>query len=131
MAASFRSLLLILVIVARLSIAAPVRVNGFSFTGISNRFITPNGDGRNDNVAFSFSNPSDSAGTVKIYDLRGHLVTSIAINAGASLNCPDRTSTGCPVWDARANGQIVSGGVYIYVIAVEGVVISGAVVVIR
>ncbi|HEX4046466.1 MAG TPA: gliding motility-associated C-terminal domain-containing protein [Elusimicrobiota bacterium] len=130
MAGSFRSFLLILVLLARLSAAAGVRVQGFSFNGVSNRFITPNNDGRNDNVAFSYSNPFDSAGTVKIFDLRGHLLTTIPINAGGLDTCPSATP-GCPVWDGRANGQVVPTGVYIFVIAVESVVASGAVVVIR
>lgn len=100
-----------------------MRTTGFSFNGVTNRFITPNGDGRNDNVSFTFSNPFDSSGTVKIYDVRGHLVTTIAINSG--------TGATSAVWDARANGQIVSSGVYIFVIAVESRVFSGALVVIR
>lgn len=123
MAASLRSLLLIFVLLARLSFAASMSVRGFTFNGVSNRFITPNGDGRNDNVAFRFSNPSDSAGTVKIYDLRGHLLTSIPINSG--------TGATSAVWDACADGQTVATGVYIFVIAVESVVVSGAVVVVR
>jgi hypothetical protein len=130
MAATLRSLLLIGVLLAGLSASAAVRVQGFSFNGVTNRFITPNGDGKNDYVFFSFSNPFDSAGTVKIYNLRGRLVTTVPINAGSGvLTCP--TGVGCPVWDGRANGQVVSGGVYIYVVAVESVVASGAVVVIR
>ncbi len=84
MAASFRPLLLVVILLAQMSAAAAVRVKGFSFSGVSNRFITPNGDGKNDNVAFNFSNPSDSAGTVKIYDLRGHLVSTIPISAGTN-----------------------------------------------
>ena len=123
MAASLRSALLIFTLLAGLSPAADMRTQGFSFSGVSNRFITPNGDGRNDNVAFNFSNPSDSGGTVKIYDLRGHLLTTIPISAG--------TFATRAVWDGRANGTIVPTGVYIFVIAAESVVASGAVVVIR
>ena len=92
------------------------------FRSLSFRW-SPNGDHRNDNVAFNFSNPLDSAGTVKIYDMRGHLLTTIPINSG--------TGATSAVWDARANGQIVPTGVYIFVIAVERVVASGALVVIR
>jgi hypothetical protein len=122
-----------IVLLSGLSASAGMRVaSGFSFNGVSNRFITPNGDRKNDNVAFSFSNPSDSAGSIKIYDLRGHLLTTISINSGGSVTCPNSTpGNGCPVWDARANGQIVSSGVYIYVINIESAVISGALVVIR
>jgi hypothetical protein len=133
MAAYFRSFLLIVGLLTGLSAGAGVRVSAFSFSGVSNRFITPNGDGRNDNVAFSFANPADSAGSVKIYDLRGHLLTTIPINSGGSLFCPtgDSVNSGCPMWDGRVNGSAVSSGVYIYVVAVENVVASGALVVIR
>ena len=132
MAAYSRTFLLIIALLTGMSSAAPMRVRDFAFNGVSNRFITPNGDGRNDNLAFSFSNPSDSAGNVKIYDLRGHLLTSIPINSGGTLNCPTPGgNVGCPVWDGRVNGAAVSTGVYIYVISVESVVFSGAVVVIR
>ena len=123
MAAYSRSFLLIFVLLTGLSADAGVRVASFSFNGVSNRFITPNGDGRNDNVAFNFNNASDAAGSVKIYDLRGHLVTTISINSG--------TGATFAIWDGRANGSIVSTGVYIYVLAVESVVASGALVVIR
>jgi gliding motility-associated-like protein len=97
------------------------RILGFTFNGVSNRFITPNGDGHNDNVAFRFTNPRDSGGSIKIYDVRGRPVASIAVNPGDSFE----------VWDARVNGSVVPGGVYIYVITVEGSTYSGAVVVIR
>ena len=120
MGASLKSFLIALMM-AGLSSGAGLRVQDFSFNGVTNRFITPNGDGRNDNVAFRFSNPRDSAGSVKIYDLRGHLLSTIAVNPG------DVQET----WDARANGQTVSSGVYIYVVNVESVVFSGAVMVVR
>ena len=123
MAASLRSCLLVVTLLTGLSAAAAMRAQSFSFSGVSNRFLTPNGDGQNDNVAFKFSNPADSAGTVKIYDLRGHLLTTIAINAG--------TGATSAVWDGRVNGQVAATGVYIFVIAVESVVASGAVVVVR
>jgi hypothetical protein len=133
MPASLRGFLLICALLSGSSSAGPIRMSGFSFGGVSNRFITPNGDGRNDNIAFRFSNPSDSAGSVKIYDLRGHLVTTISINSGGSLTCPTGTpeNVGCPSWNGRAGGAAVATGVYIYVIQVESVVVSGALVVIR
>lgn len=103
------------------SAAGVSRPRGFVFNGVSNRFITPNGDGRNDNVAFRFSNPRDSAGAIKIYDVRGHAVASLPINPG------DVSET----WDAKAGGRAVDSGVYVYVIEIEGGVASGAVVVVR
>lgn len=122
MSGAFRALIfLAAACAAGLSAGTGPRVAGFSFGGVSNRFITPNGDGKNDDVAFHYSNPRDSAGTVKIYDLRGHLVTTLALNPGP-------TSV---VWDARAAGQVVPSGMYIYVIEIEDVVASGSVVVVR
>lgn len=100
---------------------AGVRPRGFVFTGVSNRFLTPNGDGRNDNVAFRFSNPRDAAGTVTIYDARGHSVANLPVNPGDTSE----------IWYGRANGRMVDSGVYIYVVQVEGVTVSGAVVVVR
>jgi hypothetical protein len=125
-----RLILLIVAALARPSAAtapAAFRASGFAFSGVSNRILTPNGDHLNDNVVFNCSNPFDSAGTVKIYDVRGHLVTTISIPGGAGACGP----TNLVSWDGRAGGQVVSTGVYIYVIAIEGVVSSGTVVVIR
>jgi hypothetical protein len=130
MPASFRPFLLIIVLLSGLSASAGIRTSSFSFNGVSNRFITPNGDRKNDNVAFNFSNPSDAGGSVKIYDLRGHLLTTIPISSGiGALSCPG--VAGCPVWDGRVNGAAVATGVYIFVLSVESVVASGAVVVVR
>ena len=104
-----------------LSGAAPIGARGFSFTGVRNRLIPPNGAALNDTAFFTFSNPQDSAGTLKIYDTRGHQVASIDIPS-------DATSAS---WDARAGGRLVSSGIYIYVITVEQVRVSGALAVIR
>jgi gliding motility-associated-like protein len=116
-----KSFLLLAAILTGLSSGAGVRVQGFSFSGVSNRFITPNGDGRNDNVAFQFSNPRDSAGTVKIYNVRGRLVTTLSVNPGDVSE----------IWDGRSNGQVVNSGIYVFVIDVENTVASGTVVVVR
>jgi gliding motility-associated-like protein len=101
--------------------AAGTRVQGFTFTGVTNRFLTPNGDGKNDTIRFNFQNDNDAAGTIKIYDLRGRLLTTIGVNVGDLFE----------TWDGRANGQVVPGGVYIYVVNVENVTASGAIVVIK
>jgi hypothetical protein len=122
----------LLALVLLIGSVLPALASGFTFAGVSNRFITPNGDGRNDNVAFKYSNPFDSAGTVKIYNLRGHLLATIPITAGGNTDCTSPApGSGCPIWDGRASGQIVSSGVYIYVVSAESVIYSGAVVVIR
>lgn len=98
--------------------AAPL---GFDFSGTTNRIITPNGDTFNDSVTFRFANPRDSSGSIRIYDLRGRELRSLPISVGDTSE----------VWDARANGQIVAGGVYIYVLSIEQRTFSGALLVIR
>jgi gliding motility-associated-like protein len=111
----------LLTLMAAAATTGAIGVTGFSFTGVTNRYITPNGDGKNDTVTFRFSNPRDSAGSVKIYDVRGQVIASIAVNP------TDQSAT----WDPRAGGQSSAGGFYIYVIQVEGTVTTGVVVVIK
>ncbi|MDD5207763.1 MAG: gliding motility-associated C-terminal domain-containing protein [Elusimicrobiales bacterium] len=89
--------------------------------GLTNRLITPNGDNKNDTMVFVFDNPQDKKVTGKIYDMRGALVGSMKAGpVGNSL-----------IWDAKAGGLAVPGGVYIYQIEAEGTVYNGTVVVIR
>jgi len=101
-----------------------LRNQAFSFdvSGISNRAITPNGDGLNDTVVFTFDNPHDSAFSGRVYDVRGRYVSDMAPGpvAGASL-----------LWDAKSGGRVVPRGVYIYEIRAEGKTFNGTVVVIR
>jgi gliding motility-associated-like protein len=100
------------------------RTGAFSFNmaGVSNRFLTPNGDHLNDNVVFTYDNPQDSAVTIKIFDMRGRIVAS-GLPAG-----PTATSF---VWDGTSGGHPVPGGVYIYQIQSEGQTFSGTLVVIK
>jgi len=102
------------------------RPNGFTFNaaGISNREITPNGDGKNDTVEFMFDNPLFSTISGTIYDLKGHRVSGM-------LTCADQPAWQCLMWDAKSNGRIVPGGVYVYQIKGEGKTYTGTVVVIR
>ena len=89
--------------------------------GLTNRLITPNGDNKNDTMVFVFDNPQDKNVKGRIYDLRGALVGSMKTGpVGNSL-----------IWDAKAGGQPVPGGVYIYQIEAEGTVYNGTVAVIR
>lgn len=104
-----------------LGAAAPFPALGFSFTGVSNRIITPNGDHRNDEAVFRFTNPRDASGTLRIYDRLGHEAASIDIPAGAVS----------AAWDGRSGGQAAPSGVYVYVLTVEETTVSGTVVVIR
>jgi hypothetical protein len=100
------------------------RTGGFSFNmaGVSNRFLSPNGDHKNDNVVFTFDNPRDSAVTAKILDLRGRVVAG---------NLPAGPVSNSVMWDGTANGVSVPGGVYIYQIQAEGQSYSGTVVIIK
>lgn len=100
-----------------------VRAAGFDFdlSGISNKAITPNADGRNDQVVFRFDNPRDSAFSGDIFDVTGARIASMA--AG-----PVQYSL---QWDGRANGRAVPGGVYVWQIRGEGKTFNGTVVVIR
>jgi len=89
--------------------------------GLTNRLITPNGDNKNDTMVFVFDNPQQKNVKGKIYDLRGALVGTMTPGpAGNSL-----------LWDAKAGGQAVPGGVYIYQIEADGTVYNGTVAVIR
>jgi len=90
-------------------------------SGLTNRLITPNGDGKNDTMVFIFDNPQEKSVKGHIYDLRGALVALMTPGpVGNSLE-----------WDAKAGGQVVPGGVYIYQIEGDGTVYNGTVAVIR
>lgn len=90
--------------------------------GVSNRALTPNGDGLNDTVVFTFDNPKDSAFTGKVFDLRGRFVSEMRAGPvfGSSL-----------LWDGKSSGTVVPRGVYMYQIQSEGKTFNGTVVVIR
>ncbi|MFA6434206.1 MAG: gliding motility-associated C-terminal domain-containing protein [Elusimicrobiales bacterium] len=93
----------------------------FDLSGLSNKAITPNGDGLNDTAVFTFDNPRDSAFSGAIYDLRGAFVSDM---------------TGGPVsnslqWDGKAGGRPVSGGAYVYQIKAEGKTFNGTLLVIK
>ena len=93
----------------------------FDFTGTTNRVITPNGDTFNDSVSFRFTNPRESTGYIRIYDLRGRELRALPIAVGDTAGS----------WDARVNGRTVDAGVYIYVLSIENRTYSGALLVVR
>jgi gliding motility-associated-like protein len=95
----------------------------FNVSGVSNRFITPNGDRKNDNVVFTFDNPNNSPVSGKIFDLGGRLVVG-------SLP-PGPYANDSLLWDGTAGGRPVPAGVYIYNIQAEGQTYSGTVVIIK
>lgn len=103
-------------------------VPAFSFdaaTGISNRFLTPNGDGRNDSVVLSFQNPADVAVAGRIYDLRGAFVAELATD-------PALDARFNRVWNGKSvNGQVVATGLYVYQLEAGEKAYAGVLVVIR
>jgi gliding motility-associated-like protein len=100
------------------------RTGGFFFNaaGLTNRFITPNGDQKNDNTVFFFDNPNNSQVSGKIFDVRGRLVTG-SLPAGPAANSL--------IWDGTAGGRPVPTGTYIYQLQSEGKTYTGTVFVIR
>ncbi len=102
----------------------PIRSAGFTFdsgNGLSNRFITPNGDGKNDFIVFSFSNPRTSGVSGSIYDLKGGKVAGLTQGPKADTL----------MWDGLASGMAAPGGVYVYVLIAEDRAFTGTVVVVR
>ncbi len=89
--------------------------------GLLNRLITPNGDGKNDRMVFIFDNPEGKPVKGKIYDLHGALVATMSPGPVANSL----------VWDAKAGGQVVPGGVYIYQMEADAKVYNGTIVVVR
>jgi gliding motility-associated-like protein len=96
--------------------------SGISFLGLSNRILTPNGDRLNDNAVLNFDNPRYSRLSGRVFDLQGKFVSDMA--PGPS---PDTQL----LWDGKASGQAVPGGVYIFVVETEDRIFSGTLVVIR
>jgi hypothetical protein len=113
--------LLLALAAGALASAQGPRPAAFAFGGVINRFVTPNGDGRNDSAVFRFENPRDAGGTLKVYDLRGHKVADVEIQ-------PTTSVVSSVSWTPSTT---IPSGVYIYVIQVESKVVSGAVVVVR
>ena len=73
------------------------RSDGVSFDvrEMSNKVITPNGDGLNDYTVFTLDNPRDSALTGKIFDLTGAFVSDMR---------PGTQIADTLTWDGKANG---------------------------
>lgn len=118
-----RSVSLETTLLGRYQLRAAERTGGFSTdrAGLSNRLITPNGDGKNDTMVFIFDNPQGKPVKGRIFDMRGALVGQMETGPVANSLA----------WDAKAGGQPVPGGVYIYQIEAAGTVYNGTVAVIR
>lgn len=94
----------------------------FDVSQLSNKVITPNGDGLNDKATFQLDNPHDSAFTGQVFDVQGRYVADMTPGVGRDTL----------QWDARgSNGQVVAGGVYIYQIRGEGRTFSGTLLVVK
>lgn len=106
----------------RFQLRALTRGKDFFFNPatLSNRFITPNGDGLNDKVVFTFDNPRDSRVTGRIFDVRGRLVTTF-----------ERTNQFTAEWDGKANGTPVEPGIYLYRLEGDSIVATGTLVVMQ
>ncbi|MFI5346995.1 MAG: hypothetical protein ACHQ51_11535 [Elusimicrobiota bacterium] len=125
--------------VALLAVGVFAQSAAFRFFGPLSRIITPNGDGKNDQVFFCFDNPSDSDASGKVYSLLGsevatmgpRLTPSVAGCAAAGTPQFPGTSNQSLTWDGRSNGSVVRSGVYIYRITAELKVYSGTLIVVR
>lgn len=100
------------------------RVTSFAFNvaGLSNRFVTPNGDGKNDAVVFTFDNPHDTVISGRILDLRGRVVANHLVSGPAPNSLQ---------WDGTAGGRGVPAGMYIYQLDGEGHSFTGTLVVLK
>jgi hypothetical protein len=78
-------------------------------------------------ATFIYQNPQSSAVTGKIFDIRGTYISDMQnfSDTGATIY------SGYLQWDAKANGLVVPGGIYIYQIQAEGKTWTGTLVVIR
>jgi fibronectin type 3 domain-containing protein len=94
----------------------------FDISNLSSRVITPNGDGLNDTLIFTYDpGPNNVVPAGKIFDLRGTYVADMA--PGLVPN----TLT----WNGFMNGMPVHSGVYVYRITGDGKTFTGTIVVAR
>lgn len=105
-------------------IRSVLRAKSFAFdiAAISNKVLTPNGDGLNDTVVFTFDNPMDSSFYGKLFDMRGAFVADMR---------PGPLAGGSLLWDGKSGGQTVPRGVYIYQIKAESKTFNGTVMVMK
>jgi gliding motility-associated-like protein len=91
----------------------------FTLNDVYPRIFTPNGDGLNDVVKFSYANPNNKGVVCRIFDVRGALVRQLDIGD---------TETSFE-WDGKdEKGRIAPSGVYIYQLEAGGKVINGTVI---
>jgi len=105
-------------------IRALFRADGavFDLSNVSNRVITPNGDGLNDHVIFTYDpGPRNASVRGRIYDMSGSFVADM--EPGLVPNTV--------VWNGKMNGRAATSGVYVYKIEGDGKTYTGTVVVAR
>ncbi|MDD5304149.1 MAG: gliding motility-associated C-terminal domain-containing protein, partial [Elusimicrobia bacterium] len=94
----------------------------FDLSNISGRVITPNGDGLNDSVIFTYDpGPRNASVRGRIYDMTGSFVADMAPGL-----VPNTLA-----WDGKMNGRAATSGVYVYKIEGDGKTYTGTVVVAR
>jgi hypothetical protein len=94
----------------------------FDVSNLSSRVITPNGDGLNDTLIFTYDpGPNNVTPEGRIFDLRGGFVSFMT--PGLVPN----TLT----WNGFMNGVPVHSGVYVYRITGDGKIFTGTIVVAR
>lgn len=106
-----------------------VRAQQVRLDKVFNRFLTPNGDRRNDSAVFKIENPSALDVSGKIFTVGGAFVSDMRLFSAPPACLA--TLKDCLEWDGRSNGQVVPGGVYIYQVEGEGNVFNGTVIVIK
>jgi len=85
------------------------------------RIITPNDDGRNEEITFRYENINESSIVCWIYDIKGAVVRQLDI-----VESGENKFT----WNGKdEDGDVVPSGIYIYQIEVEGQSINGTIVV--
>ncbi|MBL0349246.1 MAG: hypothetical protein IPP68_02575 [Elusimicrobia bacterium] len=103
----------------------PLRALTLNTNGVLPRLFSPNGDGINDVVYFSLSNPALSDVTGRVLDVSGGEVSDLA-PAGAFGPTPESL-----MWDGRdRSGRVVPSGPYLFEIQGDGQWIRGVVVVV-
>lgn len=94
----------------------------FDVSNLASRVITPNGDGLNDTLIFTYDpGPRNVTPEGKIFDLRGAFVADMVPGL-----VPDTLT-----WNGYMNGLPVHSGVYVYRITGDGKTFTGTIVVAR
>ena len=91
-------------------------------TEVAPRVFTPNGDGVNDTVVFTFDNPALVPLQGEIFDLAGAKIVDLKPGADPELSLS---------WDGTKNGEPAPGGAYFYQVDVSGSQANGVIILAR